>query len=81
MKTYIVYTVEQARELLKGLSSPSNSILFTKRNGLPIAAWAPDGRSSGILYTRFNVLNQGSPYHQHAGSADAYYLLKQSIKK
>lgn len=56
---------------------PKLAVLFL-HNDQPIAAWAYDGGSGGVLYSRVDVL-KGGPSHRYAGSADAYDQLKRFV--
>lgn len=65
MKILYANTIHEVKIRIKQLRDPDYSILFQNINDLPIAAWTPNGRDSGILTTRFDVrkgrnLNSGN---------------------
>ena len=79
METITAATVADARAWLRNRHFPKYAVLFKNLNDLPIAAWCPNGRDGGELYTRRSVKTQLPPLHRYAGSVDSYNALRRSI--
>lgn len=88
MKNYRIEffsTVKDAKGYMSHLFKlgfiPNCGVLFIDLHDKPIAAWVPDGRSGGLLFTRADVRKGKQPSHRYGGSADAYDFLKRSLSK
>lgn len=86
MKVVLVEKVKDISRYMRSSGQIYNSILFTKLNDCIIGAYASDGGSGGVVYTRKDarrILAGQKPehYHRYGGSCDAYDRLLLSVKK
>ena len=81
MKIMYVKDLAEARREMKRILSPRMAIVFRNYNDKTLAAWVPDGYSSGSFVTRNNIKKNPSLSfaHNHGGSQGAFEELKHDV--
>jgi hypothetical protein len=81
MKIMFVKDLAEARREMKKMLAPKMAIVFRNYNDKTLAAWVPDGYSSGYLVTRNDLKKNPnlSFSHNHGGSQGAFEELKHDV--
>ena len=83
MRTLYIDDLASARKRMKEIHSPKTAILFLNFNYKPIAAWVPDGKAGGELFTQhqFKKRPLEMAHPNYGGRYDAWLILKAAALK
>jgi hypothetical protein len=73
-------TMTDLKAYIKANNFPKESVLvLSLKTQKPLGAYAPDGRSSGEVYSRKSIRTQRPPTHYYGDSMAAYNVLKNNV--